>query len=315
MAEVLTDNDDIIDEADITIVDAPQADEAPAAVVEPPDDDDDPEDARLGDSDDPEDDAETKRKRRQERRERQKQARLRTEAELQELRTLVPQLVKEVAELRGSYTSSAQSALEQQLRQAEDDARVALELHAQAVDAGNGADAAKALAIREQAMQRAAELRTSVAPASTAAQPQVGQPNPEALRLSQQWMTSNPWFKADSQDPASMLTRAIDKQVAAEGYNPGSAAYWQELTRRVTAALDDAGLVQNQSTRKPPTEPPPTGMGRQHAPASTKKGVHLSAERVQAIKDAGKWDDPVARTRMIKAFQDYDRANGSLNRG
>ncbi len=320
MAEVLTDkdDDDIIDEADITIVDTPQADTpiAPAEPEVPAEDEDDDEDARLGESEDGEDGLTEKQiKRRKERREKnemRKQARLRTEAELQELRSLVPNLMQRLQQLEGTQTSSMQTALQSQLAQAEADAETALRLHGEAIEAGNGENAVRALSIREQALARAAELRGQVKPVAQTPQPTA--PHPEVARLASQWQQSNPWFKPDGREPASMLTRAIDQQIAAEGYDPKTQTYWQELSRRVTNALDEQGML-NAPTKRTPTEPPPTGMGRQHAPATTKKGIPLSAERVQAIKDAGKWDDPVARTKMIKAFQDYDRANGSPSKG
>jgi len=37
--------------------------------------------------------------------------------------------------------------------------------------------------------------------------------------------------------------------------------------------------------------------------------ITLSRERVQAIKDAGSWDDPTKRSKMIKAYASYDRQN------
>jgi len=41
------------------------------------------------------------------------------------------------------------------------------------------------------------------------------------------------------------------------------------------------------------------------APGSKK--VYVSAERVQAMKDAGYWDDPVMRQRMLKRYAEVDR--------
>jgi hypothetical protein len=52
---------------------------------------------------------------------------------------------------------------------------------------------------------------------------------------------------------------------------------------------------------------PPTGSGREYAPPSTKNEVVVTPERKQAMVEAGVWDDPVARKRYLKAYQDYDR--------
>ena len=37
--------------------------------------------------------------------------------------------------------------------------------------------------------------------------------------------------------------------------------------------------------------------------------IRLSPDRVQAIKDAGAWDDVERRNKMIRAYAQYDRAN------
>ena len=37
--------------------------------------------------------------------------------------------------------------------------------------------------------------------------------------------------------------------------------------------------------------------------------ITLSAERVRAIKEAGAWDDPAKRSKMIKAYANFDKQN------
>jgi hypothetical protein len=39
----------------------------------------------------------------------------------------------------------------------------------------------------------------------------------------------------------------------------------------------------------------------------------LSPDRVKAMKDAGAWDNPERKARMIKNFIAFDRANGIRN--
>ena len=46
------------------------------------------------------------------------------------------------------------------------------------------------------------------------------------------------------------------------------------------------------------------------AEASAKPGtITLSRDRVQAIKDAGAWDNVEKRNKMIRAYASYDRNN------
>ena len=49
------------------------------------------------------------------------------------------------------------------------------------------------------------------------------------------------------------------------------------------------------------------GGSRENVPASTRKEVYVTPERKQAMIDAGAWEDPVKRARMLKAYQAYDR--------
>ena len=40
---------------------------------------------------------------------------------------------------------------------------------------------------------------------------------------------------------------------------------------------------------------------------NTRNEVVVTPERKQAMMEAGAWDDPVARKRLLKAYQEYDR--------
>ena len=54
----------------------------------------------------------------------------------------------------------------------------------------------------------------------------------------------------------------------------------------------------------------PTASSRVSNTSSAKPGtITLSRERVQAIRDAGAWDDVDKRNKMIRAYAQYDREN------
>jgi hypothetical protein len=60
--------------------------------------------------------------------------------------------------------------------------------------------------------------------------------------------------------------------------------YWEELTRRVASSIgDDAPTAPAQPKRRAP----PTGNGREHAPASTRKEVHVTRRERHAMIEAG----------------------------
>jgi hypothetical protein len=174
---------------------------------------------------------------------------------------------------------------------------------ARATEAGNGEDVVAAMRIRDEARAKAQQLYGTVQQAQQARQqPQVDQ---RVVSHAKAGMEANPWYDASGGDRDSALTKAIDSKLVQEGYNPATRGYWEELTARVSDALGEAPAAQNNDTSR--RRAPPTGNTREHAPASTKREIYVTPERKQAMIEAGVWDDPVRRQRLLKSYQDYDR--------
>ena len=53
--------------------------------------------------------------------------------------------------------------------------------------------------------------------------------------------------------------------------------------------------------------PPVAGSGRENAPVSTRREIYITPERKQAMEDAGYWEDPEKRKRMLKRYAEQDR--------
>ena len=134
-------------------------------------------------------------------------------------------------------------------------------------------------------------------------------------RQAQMWMDRNPWYDPNSDDEDVAITKVIDERLVKEGWNPATQEYWDELDRRVHKRLphrytDDTDERPSVSSRKPRSVV--TGSGRESVAASGGKNTFvLSPEQVRAMKDAGMWDDPAARTRMIKRYAEQARQNRS----
>lgn len=181
----------------------------------------------------------------------------------------------------------------------------------EAFETGDGEKASQALRLRESsavAAREAEELRAKLTNPQLQSKQSVMDPLTETY--AQQWMRKNPWFNPAGTDENSAIARAIDEAWANEargkGINPSSELYWEELDERVRRRLgkDDAD-------RKPrKSAPPVTGRGDSSRPSTSGDNkVYLSPERIKALKDANVWDDPEARKRFIKRFQEYDRQN------
>ena len=316
MAEVTREDDEELVIVEPGAEPEAQEDDAQANELEDDQDDDDDEDERTGVSeDDSEDEIVDKNKKvreqRTKRRQLQKQAKERSQRELEYLRQQNAAMEARLRAVEGNTLSQQAQTIDQQYQRALYEAQQAETIIARAVEAGNGDDVTVALRLRDEAKERAQQLGYAKQQAEQSAQ-QAAQPqaDPRVVDYAKQWLDANPWYNPQGRDEDSAVTKAIDNALAAEGWNPSSEEYWHELTRRVASRIgSDEAPARNQAA--PRRKAPPTGTTREHAPVSTKNEVVVTAERKQAMIDAGVWDDPVARTRYLKAYQAYDRENAA----
>lgn len=309
MADTITENDG--DEFDIIETDTiPAAGEDKGAEADDADDDDEDGDERLADSqDDLDDDIEEgkskNRQKRVKRRELQRRAKEASDRELEFLRQQNAEMLRRLQAVEGHAISTNEQSIDARYQQVLNEVRQAEHIMARAAEAGNGDDMIAAMRIRDEAMAAAQQLQASKQQVAQVreqvARPQV---DPRVTNYAAEWVSANPWYDPNGRDEDSRITKAIDDGLVREGYNPASRTYWEELTRRVAARIgDDDGAAEARPKRKAP----PTGTGREHAPASTRKEVYVTPERKAAMIEAGIWDDPVARTRVLKAYQEYDK--------
>jgi len=302
------------DEDDIVVIEGEEPVQEPVQeddADDDSDDDDDEGDERLGDSEDDSDEEISKSRsfvKRQKQRERQKRAKEHADRELSELRQQNDTLLRRVSAIEGNTLASNVNALDQRIAQAQADVKQAENIIARAVEAGNGDDVATAMRLRDEAQYEAQQLWQHKQQVEQARQQHANPgPDPRVVSYAKEWMDANPWYDPNGRDEDSAITKVIDNQLAAEGYNPKDADYWHELTRRVAARIGDDGVGTRQSPSK--RRAPPTGTTREHAPVSTKKEIYVTPERKQAMIDAGIWDDVPRRNQMLKAYQAYDKSS------
>lgn len=123
------------------------------------------------------------------------------------------------------------------------------------------------------------------------------------------WLAKNKWYDPQARDTDSRIAKVIDNEMASEGWDPSDPEYWDELDNRLTARLPHRYAAKSGGSASK-SRPNPTASSRSANPSAVpSNAVKLSPERVRAIKDAGAWDDPAARNRMIKAYMAYDKQN------
>jgi len=273
----------------------------------------DVEDERLAESEDDNEDeiSSQSRKRRLKRREVQKRAKEHAQRELDMLRHTNAELMRRVSAIEGHTLQTNEQGIDSQLQRTMQDIRQAESIMARATEAGNGDDVVAAMRIRDEAMSRAQQLQYHKEQVSQVRE-QASRPqsDPRVVNYAQEWMQANTWYNPQGSDDDSAVVNAIDVSMTNQGFDPTSRQYWEELTRRVASRVgDDDGGARGASTRR---RAPPQGGTREYAPTSTRKEIYVTPERKAAMIEAGVWDDPVARTRMLKAYQAYDK-NGSAN--
>jgi hypothetical protein len=144
-----------------------------------------------------------------------------------------------------------------------------------------------------------------------AKQPRNNVPNPATEVVQEnatQWLNSNRWYDPSGKDTDSRIAKVIDNALASEGWDPADPEYWDELDNRLKERLPHrytskmSGGDRNRRSG--------TSSGRTDVSGSAVKNTFtLSRDRVQALKDAGMWDDPSKRAKAIRSYADFDRKN------
>lgn len=143
-------------------------------------------------------------------------------------------------------------------------------------------------------------------------------PDPQVQKLAAQWIRKNSWYNPAASDPDSRVAKKIDELMSAQGWNPADPDYWEELTSRLQKELphryNDSNDDDNREVRRPRNVVGSSGREASAAYGGVNRSQFtLSPERVKAMKEAGAWDNPERKQKMIRQFIAYDRANGNRN--
>lgn len=127
--------------------------------------------------------------------------------------------------------------------------------------------------------------------------------NPRLVKLANDWMEKNSWYKPDSEDEDSAIAKVIDNRLVAEGWDPASPDYWEELDNRLQKRLPHRYTrTQDEPTSRRSPRSFVTGSSRESVGRASGNQFVLEPEQVRAMKEAGFWDDPEKRSRMIKRY-------------
>jgi len=283
--------------------------------------DDNDEDERVTSASEDDDDDQSersairdrRRKEKQDRKERRETAIKRDKTELDFLRGRNDDLEKRLTTQEQRAHAQELNGIDQAIAQAQKEVGMAERVIAKAVENNNGNDVTKAMKYRDEAMNKAQQLKFNKQQAAKNVNtaPSV---DDRTMHYAQEFMKDNPWYDSNGRDEDSAIVMAIDQSLSRDGYNPQTEEYWDELTARSARRLperfgeDETSQRTSKTTRKA-RGGPAVGSGKEHAPSSTRKEIYISPERKAALVEAGVWDDPVLRTRYVKRYAAYDKTN------
>lgn len=182
---------------------------------------------------------------------------------------------------------------------------------AEATDARDGARLAEAQDGWYEARRQVEALEGMKKRATTAPDNQAVPKAPDVRmqRKAAVWMERNSWYDPEGKDADSAVAVKIDEILSSEGWDPTTDDYWEELDERLTKYLPhryNRGQSDRSSNNRTPRNIQ-TSSGREASSGTRANEYRLSPDRVRAIKEAGMWDDPTERQKMIRKYVEYDR--------
>lgn len=224
------------------------------------------------------------------------------------------ELVERLAVLERKSSSSELARLNSAIDEQKNRIAFAKAKISEATSTGNGELLTSAQEMWFEA-RRNAEALENIKKRATAPQRQqtIQQPHPSVTRHAQSWMERHSWYDPQGKDADSKVALAIDDALGNEGWDAASPEYWEELDNRLQRYLPHRYTVSvdGKSNRRPRNVV--TGSGRE---SSVSRGGDnqfiLTREQVNAMKEAGMWDDPKKRAKMVAKYAEFARSQRNI---
>jgi hypothetical protein len=247
-----------------------------------------------------------RRKERHEKKEYQREKEQSLRREIASRDEVINQLQSRVAAVERTHQGSEEAQIDASITEAAEAYNFFKDQIAVAATANNGAgiaDATEKMILAQRRYEDLNKVKTSFKRDKEKPAPL----DPRLLNHAKEWMGKNTWYDPNGADQQSRLALQIDRELAQEGWNATTPQYWEELDARVKKNLPEANKQVYNGKKSSSIA---GGSGRDSAPSGNAGTYKLSAERVAAIKESGKWDDPKERASMIASYKKYDAANG-----
>lgn len=253
---------------------------------------------------------ERNRKRRTENKERRKEYVESLKRELASRDSIIADLASRVSSVERTASTSQLAQLDNAIQDAEAQYKELQDINRQAIEQANGE-------VAVEAQERMFELRArqkQLADVKKNLSRQTTRPQPTDPRVSAfavEWASKNQWFDPMGRDQDSRIAKILDNELVSEGWSPTIKEYWDELNSRIKKYLPHKAQAWYNHDKTKQIKSPVAGGGRESSNSNSTSTYRLSQDRVNAIKEAGMWDDPARRAAMIKQYQDYDKQSSN----
>jgi hypothetical protein len=90
--------------------------------------------------------------------------------------------------------------------------------------------------------------------------------------------------------------------MAQEGWNPATKDYWQEFDRRLQKRLPHRYTDSYDERRQTRPRSVVVGGGRESVSENGKIRIQIEPEKIRAMKEAGLWENPQVRKKMLERY-------------
>jgi hypothetical protein len=229
-------------------------------------------------------------------------------------------MAEQLARLQNNDSAVKLNNLDAAIKEAEQAQVQARAVLADATSKNDGPTAAQAMEFMLTARDRHTQL-TAVKADVVNSQRAPSPIDPVVRKNASSFQAKNAWYKGPtSSDADSKIMTLLDNEVSREGFDPSTPTYWSELEARakkyIPHRFDGGSTTDGETTYNSDNTPrrtprsPVGGSGQGgNSTRDTEGGFKLSAERVKAMKEAGIWDDPTRRQKMIATYRENDKAS------
>lgn len=265
-------------------------------------------------------------RRRQERRDKRSRHKDRIETlqrQLQNEQNARKEMSQRLLQLEQSNTGTQYAGLQQAESQAADAIDTLENALATAVSKNDGQTVVAAQRKLEEVRKVMSQIQAAKGQMERrAAQPQQPHLDKTAVNNARAFAQKHSWYKGPQGiDMDTRMLNTLDNAMTAEGWDPSTSSYWEELEKRMGTyiphrvgknlpARDNSSYTPADGGKPRESQRSPVaGSSGGSAGAGGKATFRVSEERVRAMKEAGIWDDLVRRDKMIKRYQAQDKQN------